>query len=98
MHLAQEELKKYDQLKADIRANCERQAELLTVLAQQQAAFRSAFGFADWRRACEVCVVSKYHGSQRQALGTWDFFTATRTIGEAGSRRIAWRARRYSRS
>ena len=52
--LAQEELKKYDQLKTDICANCERQAELLAVLAQQQAAFRSAFGFADWRRACEV--------------------------------------------
>ena len=50
----QEELKKYDGLKADIRANVDRQAELLAVLQQQQQAFRSAFGFADWRHACEV--------------------------------------------
>jgi len=50
----QEELRKYDGLKADIRSNVDRQAELLGVLQQQQAAFRSAFGFADWRRACEV--------------------------------------------
>ena len=54
--IQQAELKKYDALKADIRANVERQAELLAVLQQQQQAFRSAFGFADWRRACEVLV------------------------------------------
>ena len=71
----QEELRKYDGLKADIRTNVDRQAELLGVLRQQQAAFRSAFGFADWRRACEVqinpltsppCVLVRIH-----RVGCW---------------------------
>jgi hypothetical protein len=32
----------------------ERQRQLLGILDDKQAAFRSTFGFSEWRRACEV--------------------------------------------
>ena len=51
----------------------DRQAELLGVLQQQQAAFRSAFGFADWRRACEVRLgaVGRPYSAVSVAGATW---------------------------
>ena len=39
---------------ADIAKNVERQRQLLGILDDKQAAFRSTFGFSEWRRACEV--------------------------------------------
>lgn len=48
-----EELKKYDELKADVDRNVARQAELLGIINKNTAAYRQAFGFREWRQACE---------------------------------------------
>lgn len=50
----QAELKKYDELKQGIAQNVGRQAQLLGVLGSQQAAYKSAFGFTEWRQSCGV--------------------------------------------
>ncbi len=63
-----QELAKYDRVKADIAANVERQRQLLAVVDEKQAAFRAAFGFAEWRRACEVRRQDQgFPGSGQQA-------------------------------
>eukprot|EP00208_Stichococcus_sp_RCC1054_P002835 CAMPEP_0206140322 /NCGR_PEP_ID=MMETSP1473-20131121/9097_1 /ASSEMBLY_ACC=CAM_ASM_001109 /TAXON_ID=1461547 /ORGANISM="Stichococcus sp, Strain RCC1054" /LENGTH=740 /DNA_ID=CAMNT_0053534441 /DNA_START=308 /DNA_END=2527 /DNA_ORIENTATION=- len=51
--LFQREIAKYDTLKADIAGNVQRQNQLLELIGTKQAAFRSAFGFDEWRSACE---------------------------------------------
>lgn len=48
-----EEIKKYDELKGNVEANVARQNELLTVIKKNTAAYRQAFGFKEWRQACE---------------------------------------------
>ena len=50
----QAELKKYDELKQGIAQNVGRQAQLLGVLGSQQGAYKSAFGFTEWRQSCGV--------------------------------------------
>jgi ALIX V-shaped domain binding to HIV len=49
-----EELKKYDGLKEEVAANVDKQRQALEVVAKTQAAYRAAFGFPEWRKACEV--------------------------------------------
>ena len=51
----QTELKKYDSLKEGIAQNVGRQEQLLGVLGTQQGAYKSTFGFSEWRQSCEVC-------------------------------------------
>lgn len=48
------ELEKYDPLRASVAANVEKQRQLLGVISVNQAAYREAFGFREWRAACEV--------------------------------------------
>lgn len=51
---------------ADVDRNVSRQAELLGIINKNTAAYRQAFGFREWRQACEVmmslsavaCVIS----------------------------------------
>lgn len=48
-----DELKKYDELKVNVDSNVARQSELLVVINKNTAAYRQAFGFREWRQACE---------------------------------------------
>ncbi|KAK9820581.1 hypothetical protein WJX72_011897 [[Myrmecia] bisecta] len=52
--LFKEELKKYAPLQASIEENVQRQAQLLDVIGKNQAAYRHAFGYPEWRAACEA--------------------------------------------
>ncbi|KAL4420092.1 hypothetical protein ABPG77_000573 [Micractinium sp. CCAP 211/92] len=51
--LFQAELKKYDDLVMEVDNNVSKSAQLLDVVAAAQATFRQAYGYAEWRRACE---------------------------------------------
>ncbi|CAK0747325.1 hypothetical protein CVIRNUC_001757 [Coccomyxa viridis] len=49
-----EELKKYDPLKAQVDENLKKQAELMSVIDRETAAYKHAFGYTEWRSACET--------------------------------------------
>jgi programmed cell death 6-interacting protein len=51
-HLFQTELKKYDSLVADIDSNVSKQMQLLDVLKVNQAVFKHAYSYNDWKRKC----------------------------------------------
>jgi programmed cell death 6-interacting protein len=51
-HLFQTELKKYDSLVADINSNVSKQMQLLDVLKINQAVFKQAYSYNDWKRKC----------------------------------------------
>ena len=42
-------------VQVNVDANVARQSELLVVINKNTAAYRQAFGFREWRQACEVC-------------------------------------------
>ena len=42
-------------MQMNVDANVARQSELLVVINKNTAAYRQAFGFREWRQACEVC-------------------------------------------
>jgi programmed cell death 6-interacting protein len=50
------EVSKYDDLVDEVKDNAAKQAQLLEVAAAGQHAFREAYNFADWRRACEAAA------------------------------------------
>lgn len=41
-------------VQGNVDANVARQSELLAVINKNTAAYRQAFGFREWRQACEV--------------------------------------------
>lgn len=41
-------------VQAKVGENLQKQAQLMEVISKNQAAYRQAFGFDEWRRACEV--------------------------------------------
>lgn len=43
-------------LQVNVDANVARQNELLVVIKKETAAYRQAFGFREWRQACEVGI------------------------------------------
>lgn len=51
----------------NVDANVARQNELLAVINKNTAAYRQAFGFREWRQACEVSALTKF---PMTALGT----------------------------
>ena len=46
-------------LQVNVDANVARQNELLVVIKKETAAYRQAFGFREWRQACEVGIFRK---------------------------------------
>ena len=42
-------------VQVNVDSNVARQSELLVVINKNTAAYRQAFGFREWRQACEVC-------------------------------------------
>jgi len=45
-------------VQVNVDANVARQSELLVVINKNTAAYRQAFGFREWRQACEVSTLS----------------------------------------
>lgn len=41
-------------LQGKVEENLQKQAQLMEVIQKNQAAYKQAFGFEEWRRACEV--------------------------------------------
>lgn len=41
-------------IQADVSENVRKQAQLMEVIAQSQSAYKQAFGYNEWRAACEV--------------------------------------------
>ena len=41
-------------MKGDVAENVKKQAQLMEVIGQTQAAYKQAFGYNEWRAACEV--------------------------------------------
>ena len=39
---------------AQVEENLEKQAQVMAVIEREQAAYKQAFGYAEWRAACEV--------------------------------------------
>ncbi|GAB4820758.1 hypothetical protein N2152v2_007804 [Parachlorella kessleri] len=54
--LFKEELKKYDELVKEVDANIDSQAQVLEVIARNQEAYRTAYGYNEWRKSCEVAA------------------------------------------
>ena len=53
-------------MQANVDANVARQSELLVVINKSTAVYRQAFGFREWRQACEVCLpISDTHVHSR---------------------------------
>lgn len=52
--LFKEELQKYDELIKEVDSNVESQGQVLDVLAHSQQSYRSAYGYDEWRKSCEV--------------------------------------------
>ncbi|CAL8461578.1 g1109 [Coccomyxa elongata] len=51
-----EELKKYDPLKAQVEENLAKQAQVMEVIDRETAAYKQAFGYNEWRAACETAA------------------------------------------
>ncbi|KAK9909798.1 hypothetical protein WJX75_007558 [Coccomyxa subellipsoidea] len=49
-----EELKKYEPLKAQVDENLAKQAQVMEVIDREAAAYKQAFGYPEWRAACET--------------------------------------------
>lgn len=41
-------------MQQDVAENVQKQSQLMGVIAQNQAAYKQAFGYHEWRAACEV--------------------------------------------
>ena len=41
-------------MQADVAENVKKQAQLMGVISQNQAAYKQVFGYNEWRSACEV--------------------------------------------
>lgn len=72
--LFRQELRKYDDLVMEVDNNVSKSAQLLDVVAHNQATFRSAYGYAEWRKACEgaasgVKSASRMYRELRDNLG-----------------------------
>lgn len=42
------------EMQADTAENVQKQAQLMAVIGQNQSAYKQAFGYQEWRAACEV--------------------------------------------
>lgn len=43
-------------LQQDVSENVQKQSQLMGVISQNQAAYKQAFGYHEWRAACEVGI------------------------------------------
>ncbi|CAD7700541.1 unnamed protein product [Ostreobium quekettii] len=50
------ELKKYDDLKADVKDNLEKQAQLLTDIGSANVSFRETFNVPVWKNQCQIAA------------------------------------------
>lgn len=53
-----DELNSAHAVQQDVTENVQKQSQLMGVIAQNQAAYKQAFGYHEWRAACEVgCLI-----------------------------------------
>ena len=59
-------------LQGNVDANVARQSELLVLINKHTASYRQAFGFREWRQACEVGCTLPLWQKSGQVQNLWD--------------------------
>lgn len=69
-----------------VDANVEAQAQVLEVIAKNQEAYRTAYGYNEWRRACEVGGIWDIHLGFWRIKNGWKGVKGSRTRGRTAQR------------